>query len=60
MATVADLQIDVAALAGKLEEIAVMVAILRASQSGGISELELDAVRAAIIALSVRADEILA
>ncbi len=60
MATVADLQIDIAALAGKLEEIAVMVAILRASQSGGISELELDAVRAAIIALSVRADEILA
>jgi len=59
MATVADLQAEVAVLGAKIEEIAMLVSALRASQ-GGISEVELDAVRAAIAALSVRADEILA
>jgi hypothetical protein len=61
MATVADLQAEVAALGVKIEEIAVLVVALRASQGpGGISEADLDAVRVAIAALSVRADEILA
>mgnify|MGYP007080181223 CR=1 FL=1 len=59
MATVLDLEAAVAILGAKIEEIANLVAALRASQ-GGITEAELDAVRAAIAALSVRADEILA
>ncbi len=60
MATVADLQTELAVLSAKIEDIAVMVSALRASQGGGTSEGELDAVLSAIVALSVRANEILA
>ena len=60
MADVTDLESEIAVVAGKLEQIATLVAALRAGQSGGIPESDLDGVLAAIAALATRADEILA
>lgn len=60
MANVTDLESEIAVVAGKLEQIATLVAALRAGQGGGIPESDLDGVLAAIAALATRADEILA
>ena len=55
---VTDLESEIAVVAGSLEQIATLVAALRAG-GGGIPESDLDVVRAAIV-VGCRADEILA